>query len=91
MKAGITGYGAYVPWRRLNRDAVVKANKWFAPGVRGTGHRAMANWDEDSITMAVAACRDLLSESVDRKKISQLMLASTTFPFADRSNFNWPL
>ena len=86
MKAGITGYGAYVPWRRLNRDAVVKANKWFAPGVRGTGHRAMANWDEDSITMAVAACRDLLSESVDRKKISQLMLASTTFPFADRSN-----
>src|SRR5690606_29153253 len=46
----------------------------------------MANWDEDSITMAVAAARDLLGDSIDRKAVSQLWLASTTLPFADRLN-----
>ncbi|MBR9910672.1 MAG: 3-hydroxy-3-methylglutaryl CoA synthase [Gammaproteobacteria bacterium] len=86
MKAGITGYGAYIPWRRLSRETVAKANAWFAPNIRGRGHRAVANWDEDSITMAVAAARDLLGESGDRSAIEQVMLASTTMPFADRLN-----
>lgn len=88
MKVGICGYGAFIPWRRLSRAAVVDANAWFAPELkaRRSGHRSMANWDEDSITMAVAAARDLLGDSIDRKTISQLWLASTTLPFADRLN-----
>lgn len=86
MKAGITGFGAYIPRRRLSRGAVAKANSWFAPNVRGIGHRSVANWDEDSITMAVAAARDLLGDKKDRSALSQLVLASTTLPFADRSN-----
>ena len=57
---GIVAYGAYVPRLRLNRQAVYDANKWFAGGLRGLakGERSMANWDEDSITMAVEAARD---------------------------------
>ena len=86
MKAGITGYGAYIPRRRLNREIVSKANAWFAPNIRGRGHRAVANWDEDVITMGVAAARDLLGSDWNRAGVRQLMLASTTMPFADRLN-----
>lgn len=86
MKAGITGFGAYIPWRRLKRQVVAETNAWFAPGIKGKGHRAFANWDEDTITMAVAAARDLLGEGVDRSTLDHVILASTTLPFADRLN-----
>ena len=46
--------------------------------------RAFANWDEDSLTLAVEAARDCL-RGFDLA-LSQLQLASTTLPFADRSN-----
>lgn len=85
---GILGYGSYVPRLRLSRQAVAQANAWFAPGLqnKAKGVRAMANWDEDSITMAVAAARDCLGPSDDRNHVRSLWLASTTLPFADRLN-----
>lgn len=45
----------------------------------------MANWDEDTVTMAVEAARDALT-GLDRSVVGTLMLASTTAPFADRQN-----
>lgn len=85
---GISAYGAYIPRMRLNRSAVTAANAWFAPGMvgKGKGTRSMGNWDEDSITMAVAAARDCLGRDENRSYISAAYLASTTFPFADRLN-----
>jgi 3-hydroxy-3-methylglutaryl CoA synthase len=87
-KVGITGHGAYIPRLRLSRKAVVQANAWFAPqlAARAKGARAMANWDEDCITMAVAAARDCLGENEDRSRIKGVYLASCTLPFADRLN-----
>jgi len=84
---GIVAYGAYVPRLRLNRQAVYDANKWFAAGLRGLakGERSMANWDEDSITMAVEASRDCLT-SHDATDVRSLYFASTTHPFKDRQN-----
>ena len=41
----------------------------------------MANWDEDSVTMAVAAARDCLGER-DRASVKALHMASTSLPFA---------
>lgn len=86
-ETGILAFGAYVPRRRLQRAAIHAANKWFAPGLAGLakGERAVANWDEDAITMAVEAARDCLT-GVDRAEVRGLMLASTTLPFADRLN-----
>ncbi len=57
---GLTGFGGYIPRLRLQRKAVVQANAWVAPNFagRGKGERSMANWDEDSVTMAVEAARD---------------------------------
>jgi len=84
---GIVAYGAYVPRLRLNRQAVYDANKWFAAGLRGLakGERSMANWDEDSITMAVEASRDCLT-SHKAEDVRNIYFASTTHPFKDRQN-----
>ena len=84
---GILSFGAYLPRARLQRKAIAAANSWFAPGLRGLakGERAICNWDEDSITMAVEAARDCLA-GVDRGTLTQLVLASSTLPFDDRQN-----
>jgi 3-hydroxy-3-methylglutaryl CoA synthase/uncharacterized OB-fold protein len=85
---GILGFGAYIPRLRLSRKSVVEANAWYAPqfAAKAKGTRAVANWDEDSITMAVAAARDCLGGDADRSRIRGLIVASCTLPFAERSN-----
>lgn len=85
--AGIIAFGAYIPRTRLQRAAVVAANAWFNPGLKAhaKGERAVAGWDEDSITMAVEAARDALTGR-ERTKISGVLMASTTMPNADRQN-----
>ncbi|MDP6388633.1 MAG: OB-fold domain-containing protein [Alphaproteobacteria bacterium] len=84
---GITGYGAYVPRKRLQRQAVVEAIAWFNPAIKGyaTGERSMCNWDEDALTMAVEASRDCLGPAA-RDDIKAVFLASTSLPFKDRQN-----
>src|ERR1700754_4321162 len=69
-ECGITGFGVYVPRLRLQRAAVYEANAWFAPGLKGLskGERAVANWDEDVVTMAVEAGRAALA-GADRNQI----------------------
>jgi 3-hydroxy-3-methylglutaryl CoA synthase len=88
---GITSYGAYIPRLRLQRKSVAQANAWFAPGLVGTakGERAMANFDEDALTMAVEAGRDCLPAAdpiTDRAFVDAAYFASTTMPFSDRQN-----
>jgi 3-hydroxy-3-methylglutaryl CoA synthase len=84
---GILSFGAYLPRARMQRKAVAAANGWFAPGLKGLGkgERAIGNWDEDTITMAVEAARDCLGD-LDRTALKQVVLASTTHPFDDRQN-----
>ena len=85
---GITAYGAYIPRLRLSRKAAAQATGWLNPSLfaHGRGERAMANWDEDSITLAVEAARDCLGTSSSSKMICALYFASTTAPFAVRLN-----
>ena len=86
-QTGILAFGGYVPRLRLQRRAIALANAWLAPALvgLGKGERAIANWDEDALTMAVEAARDCLARR-GREGISHLFLASTTFPFQDRQN-----
>ncbi|HUT48012.1 MAG TPA: OB-fold domain-containing protein [Alphaproteobacteria bacterium] len=83
---GIVAYGGYVPRLRLSRQAVVEANSWFNPGIArlAKGERAICNWDEDALTMAVEAARDCLAGA--DVTLGAAHLASTTLPFADRQN-----
>ena len=72
--AGIAAYGAYIPRYRL------------APATQGWPYpqeRAVANFDEDSITMAVAAGADCLAGR-DRSAIDGIIFASSTPPYAEK-------
>ena len=84
---GITSYGGYLPRLRLDRMSIFQTMGWFAPAIVmvAQGERSFCNWDEDSLTMAVAASRDCL-RGVNKNTVDALYLASTTLPFADRSN-----
>ncbi len=86
-KFGILSTGAYIPRRRLHRSVIHQANSWFAPNLRGLskGEKSIANWDEDSITMAVDAGRDCLA-TYGASDVEVLSLSSTTLPYADRLN-----
>jgi len=86
-ETGITAYGGYVPRLRLQRAAIVAANGWANAALKahGKGERAMCNWDEDSVTMAVEAARDCLVGQ-NRDALAAVYLASTSLPFADRQN-----
>lgn len=79
--AGITSYGAYIPYYRLPRSIISKA--WGQP-VK-TGEKAVANFDEDAVTMAVAAGMDCL-KGFDPKAVDGLFLATTTSPYKERQN-----
>lgn len=73
---GISSYGAYIPIYRLSREELARV--WG--GGYGKGERAVANCDEDSITMAVEAVLDCLN-GMDRESIDGLYFASTTSPY----------
>ena len=84
---GITSYGAYIPKLRLNRMAIVDAMGWFNPAIISIakGERSICNWDEDTITMAVAAARNAII-GINKSEMEAVYLASTTMPYADRQN-----
>ena len=84
---GIVSYGAHIPRLRLLRESIAAQIGWLVPGVTGLaqGEKAIANWDEDSVTMAVAAARDCLVGK-QKASVDALYLASTTLPFVDRLN-----
>ena len=84
---GIHAYGGYVPTGRLSRQVVVDANVWFNSALAGLGRgeRSIANWDEDPVTMAVEAARDVTGSAL-RQSVQGVYLASTSLPFADRQN-----
>jgi len=63
---GIKGYGAYIPLFRLDRKAI-----------GGRGEKAICNFDEDSLTMAVEAVNDCLKGG-DREDIDAFYFGTTT-------------
>lgn len=84
---GISAYGAYVPRLRLERAVIAKNMAWYNPAIIAVarGEKAVANWDEDALTMAVAAGRDCLT-GIDPASVDACYLAGTSLPFADRLN-----
>jgi hydroxymethylglutaryl-CoA synthase len=78
--------GAHLPRLRLSRECIRQAMGWLdPPTTRATsGARAVCNWDEDALTLAVEAARGCLNGG--NTPVGVVTLASTTLPFADRSN-----
>jgi len=82
---GIKSYGAYVPWYRIERSVIYSAMGWLNPATLMSGEKAVANYDEDSVSMAVNAGMDCL-KGIDRSMIDGLYFASISFPYKERLN-----
>src|SRR5271170_1865332 len=78
---GIVSYGSYVPYRRLKRAAIAQVLGVAA----GKGERAIASFDEDSVSMAVEALRDAL-RGAPGPGVEGLLFATTTPPYAEKLN-----
>lgn len=78
--AGITACGAYIPIYRLSRSEIARMWEGY-----GEGERAVANFDEDSLTMGVAAAIDCLG-GIDRDSVDGLYFASTTPPYREKQS-----
>jgi len=79
--AGIIAYGAYVPFNRLQRAEVGRTL-----GIpSGKGERAVASYDEDSVTMAVEAARSCL-RGVEKAEVRSLYFATTSPPYVEKLN-----
>jgi hydroxymethylglutaryl-CoA synthase len=75
---GITSFEAYIPPYRLSRSEISSA--W---GTRDFGgERAVAKYDEDSLTMALAATLGCIKSRQGR--IDGLFFASTTSPYKEK-------
>lgn len=72
--SGILRYGCYIPYHRLTRQAIGG----------GKGERAVASYDEDAVSMAVEAGRQVLSAPVER--LDSVIFATTSPPYADKLN-----
>ena len=77
--AGILSYGAYIPMWRISRDEIAKGSGRASMG----GERAVASWDEDSLTMAVEAGLDCLS-GIDPKEIDGIYFATVSSPYKEK-------
>jgi hydroxymethylglutaryl-CoA synthase len=86
---GICSYAGYIPRYRLNRMTIFSAMGWLNPAIimNAAGDKSVANYDEDSITMAVAAGAKCL-HGFDHSEIDALYFATTSAPFKERQNAN---
>ena len=84
---GIVSYSGYVPRYRLERKKIYRVMGWMDPSTAANmkGEKAVANFDEDSITMAVAAGMESL-KGIDRSGVDGVHFASTTMPYRERLN-----
>lgn len=79
--AGIISYGVYLPNYQMTGDILAKA--WGRPA--GKGAKVISNYDEDSLTMAVAASLECL-EDLGAGLIDGLYFSSTTPPYGEKMN-----
>jgi len=78
---GIKSFGAYIPRLRLSREVIARG--WGIPAAPGT--IAVANFDEDSLTMAYEAATDCMV-GFEPEKLGGVFFASTTSPYAEKSS-----
>jgi len=76
---GITSMGIYLPVYRLGRDEIARA--WG--GRSAGGAKAVAGYDEDTVTMAVAAALECLKRG---GAVGGLSLAMTTAPYKEKQS-----
>lgn len=80
MDIGITSYGVYIPRYRLGLNTIAQA--WKRPPAKG--EKAVANFDEDSFTLAIEAVREALVNASPDNLPDTVFFCSTTFPYKEK-------
>lgn len=78
---GIVSYGAYIPIYRLSREDI--GAMWTKSLAKG--EKAVANADEDSLTMGVEAVLDCLN-GMDRQQVDGLYFATDSPPYVEKQS-----
>lgn len=76
---GIVGFGSYVPTYRLPREVIAK--EWGTASAGG--EKAVANHDEDSLTLAVNAAVHCFADTAPTR-LDAVFFASTTSPYREK-------
>jgi hydroxymethylglutaryl-CoA synthase len=79
---GILSYGAYLPYRRLDRSEI----RAVAGTGGGTGTRTVASYDEDTTTLGVAAARQALAAAPGGVTPASLWFATVSPAYMDKTN-----
>jgi len=82
---GIVDFGLYIPYHRLPREAIGEAWRMEQAKELLIGERAVAGFDEDTVTMAVEAVLEALGPRQEAG-VDALFFASTTPPFGEKSS-----
>jgi 3-hydroxy-3-methylglutaryl CoA synthase/uncharacterized OB-fold protein len=80
---GIVSFGGYLPLYRINRELIFQSMGWLNQAAFMKGQKCVANWDEDSVTMAVSSAMNCL-DGFDRSSVGSLYFTTTTSPFKER-------
>lgn len=80
-KIGILAYGNYLPRTGIEKRIINEA--WS--NKRCEGYRWLANYDEDSITMAIEAVGNCIAE-ISPDSVDGLFCASTSFPYQEKQS-----
>ena len=78
---GIISYGAYIPYYRLQRK---KIGEFLGSSVLG-GEKAVAGYDEDSVSMGVEAARDCL-KGIETDDLDAIFFATTSSPYKEKAS-----
>lgn len=83
---GIVSFGGYLPKYRIAVDEIAQAHQKDGQKISqslGVQEKAVANFDEDTITMAVEAAKIALSRAqIEPQKIGAVFIGSESHPYA---------
>ena len=82
MSGGITAWGTYLPYWRLQRSAIAST----LGGGGGRGTRAVASHDEDTTTMGVEAARHALAAGPGSGAVQDLFLSTPDPGYLDKTS-----
>ena len=86
MDVGILSYGIYIPYYRLKTEKVAQIWGKKTSDIEnslGVKEKSVANFDEDSVTLAYeASIRALQDSSISASKIEAILVGSESHPYA---------
>jgi len=81
-KAGIVGYGVYIPWCRIKLSDIAEA--WKLP-MKPPGEKTVPYYDEDAVTMAVEAALNAIKHAkIDGSELGAVYVGTTSSPYLEK-------